>query len=605
MVVIVQAVSAVLAGGILAYLTASGRRNKSTYSYMLCVFLLLFWHIAEMVVLLAQDSVQETIGMKVKFLPIVYVGPSWLYFCLTTLHSRLAENKAFVWVLFTFPAIIYLFIVTNEFHHLFYVDIIFKTRAIRGPIFWVHTVESYLCIFSGTIYLFISLRKKFGRTSRESMWLLMGVALPMIANVLMLTDVVPPIGLDITSQVMLFTTIFFGVAVYQKRFLNLIPVAARHFIENTSVGIIIIDHENLVVGMNESANRLLSDMGLKIYDSADRIVEYLENHRDEADSVSAVVQDLQNLSANPAKASIKANGHMLTLEAMVLKGFRQAATGRMLTVTDRTEEHQLMEEINTKNILLTKANERLTLSNTMLTEANHRLEQFSATVEELAVSRERNRMGREVHDTVGHTLTLLIALAENAKLQLNNDQEEIRDMLDKSIDLSRRALNDIRCCLKGISTETFKSSELADWMNYLVKINETSGLEVEYSISDDLPELDAARVMTIFRICQESITNAIRHGHARKLSIIIKSQAGLLRLYIFNDGKGCREIVRGYGLTGMEERVAKLGGSISFGSDGEKGFNIIAEIPLKETEAYQQEGVEDNGEQSHKGDDRG
>ena len=237
----------------------------------------------------------------------------------------------------------------------------------------------------------------------------------------------------------------------------------------------------------------------------------------------------------------------------------------------------MLDDINTKNLLLTKANERLTQSNSMLTEANQRLEQLSATIEELAISRERNRVGREVHDTVGHTLTLLIALAENMKLQLHEDQEEIEKMLDKSISLSRQALNDIRSCLNGICLESFKSAGLSEWMNHLMKTNDTSGTRVEYSISGELPELDAARVMAIYRICQESITNAIRHGQAKKVSIIIKCMHNALRLYIFDDGRGCGEIVKGYGLTGMEERIAKLGGSISFGSDGEQGFNIIAE----------------------------
>lgn len=580
MFIVIQAVSAVLAGAILAYLTASGRRTKSTYSYMLCVFLLLLWHIAEIIVLLSQNVIQETIAMKLKFLPVVYVGASWLYFCLSSVQSRLIENKIFVGVLFSIPTICYLFLATNELHYLFFTEFIFKYRAIQGPVFWIHTAESYLCIFAGTLYLYINLRKKFGRSTRESLWLLMGVVLPVAANLLMLVRIIPhDNGMDITSQVMLVTTIFFGVAVYQKRFLNLIPVAARHFIENTAVGTIIIDHENLVVGMNEAINRLLPDLRLKIYDPADKIADYLQRNNG-SDSVSAILQSLQSSSPDPVKGILKANGLVLSLESVVLKGFKQAATGRMLTVTDRTEERMLVEEINTKNLLLTKANERLTLSNTMLSEANCRLEQFSATIEELAISRERNRMGRDVHDTVGHTLTLLIALAENMKLRLHEDQGEIRDMLDKSIDLSRRALNDIRNCLKGIDLEFFKSAELTDLMNHLVKTNETSGIQVEYSISGDLPVLDATRVMTIFRICQESVTNAIRHGQAQKVSIIIKYQQNLLRLYIFDDGRGCREIIRGYGLTGMEERVAKLGGSISFGSDGEKGFNIIAELPL-------------------------
>lgn len=579
MSIIIQAVSAVLAGGILAYLAVNGRRTQSTSSYMLCVFLLMLWHISEIGFIDARDPVREMIALKVKFLPVVYIGASWLYFCLATVHSRLAENKLFKWVLFAIPAVCYLFLVTNEFHHLFYREVIFKTKLSRGPVFWVHTAESYACILSGTLYLFANMRKKFGKSTRESTWLLMAVTLPMAANILMLTEVIPNKGLDITSQVMLLTMIFFGVAVYQKRFLNLIPVAARDFIENTSMGMIIIDHEELVVGMNEAVARLIPDLQLKIYDPVEKIIEYLQTNG-ASDVVSQIIEALKGAGLKPAKGNLKLKGLDLYIEARVLTGFKQAATGRMLIVKDRTDEQQLLDEINTKNLLLTKANERLTLSNSMLTEANHRLEQLSATIEELAISRERNRVGREVHDTVGHTLTLLIALAENMKLQLHEDREGIGNTLDKSISLSRQALEDIRSCLSGICLESFKSAGLSEWMNHLMKTNDTSGTRVEYSISGELPELDATRVMAIYRICQESVTNAIRHGQAQKVSIIIKCMHNALRLYIFDDGKGCREIVRGYGLSGMEERIMKLGGSISFGSDGEQGFNIIAELPL-------------------------
>lgn len=581
MSIIIQAVSAVLAGAILVYLSVNGRKTRSTYSYMLCVFLLMFWHIAEIGVIDAKDPIREMVALKVKFLPVVYIGVSWLYFCLTAVQSKLVENKLFKWVIFSFPAICYLFLMTNEFHHLFYREVIFKTKLYRGPVFWVHTAESYACILWGTFYLFACMKKKFGKSTRESTWLLMAVALPMAANILMLAEVIPNRGLDITSQVMLLTMIFFGVAVYQKRFLNLIPVAARDFIESTSLGLIIIDHEEFVVGMNEAVTRLIPDLQLKIYDPVGKIIQYLQENNS-PESAAEIVEAVKGAGPNPVMSNLKLNGRDLHIEARVLTGFKQAANGRMIIVKDRTDEQQMLDEINTKNLLLTKANERLTLSNDMLTEANQRLEQLSSTIEELAISRERNRVGREVHDTVGHTLTLLIALAENMKLQLNADQEGIQNTLDKSISLSRQALNDIRSCLNGICLESFKTTGLSEWMNHLMKTNDTSGTRVEYSISGELPELDATRVMAIYRVCQESVTNAIRHGQAKKVSIIIKCMHNSLRLYIFDDGRGCREIIKGYGLTGMEERIMKLGGTISFGSDGEQGFNIIAELPLPE-----------------------
>ncbi|MBP7176256.1 MAG: histidine kinase [Thermoclostridium sp.] len=581
MFIITQAISATIAASILAYIAANARRNRSTFSYMLCIFLLMLWQIAEIGVILAQEPMHEMLALKVKFLPVVYVGQSWLYFCLSTGHSRLVDKKWFVWTLFTIPAIFYLFMVTNEFHHLFFREGIYEVKNFRGPVFWIHAAVSYSCILLGTIYLFASMKRKFGKSTRERNWLLMAVLLPMTANALMLMGVIPNRGLDITSYVMLFTLTFFGVAVYQKRFLNLIPVAARHFIENTSLGMIIIDHEELVVGVNEAISRILPDMQLKIHDPVEKIINYFQKNS-ALEIEPEIVEAISGTRLKPAEGYLKLNGLYLYIEARVLTGVKEAPNGRLLILKDRSEEQQLIDEINTKNHLLTKTNERLTLSNSMLTEANQRLEQLSTTIEELAISKERNRVGREVHDTIGHTLTILVALAENMKLQLNDNQKEIANTLDESIFLSRQALNDIRSCLNGFPHESFKSKGLSEWMNQLLKINDTSLTNVEYSISGEMPELDATRVMAIYRICQESITNSIRHGQAQKVSIIIKCLQHSIRIYIFDDGKGCGEIVKGYGLTGMEQRIKKLGGSISFGSDGEKGFNIIAELPLPE-----------------------
>lgn len=128
--------------------------------------------------------------------------------------------------------------------------------------------------------------------------------------------------------------------------------------------------------------------------------------------------------------------------------------------------------------------------------------------------------------------------------------------------------------------ESFENTNLVDLLNDLMNNHLSSGTRIEVSISENLPAIDAVRAMAVYRICQEAVTNAIRHGQAKTVNIIIKGHPEGIRLYIFDDGKGCDELVKGYGLTGMEERVAKLGGNITFGSDGEKGFNIVANLPV-------------------------
>lgn len=580
--VIIQVVCAVMAGGILTYLGSNGRRNRSTHSYMLCIGLLLLWHVAEILLLLSQNSAQEMAALKLKFLPVVYIGVCWLYFCLAIVQSPLARNKLLVTTMICIPAICYLFLLTNDLHHLFYIEVIFKTKLYRGPVFWIHTVESYFCIFSGTIYLFLDLKKKFGKSKRENTWLVIAVLLPMVANFLMLSEVIPNKGLDITPQVMLFTLICFGVAVYQKKFLNLIPVAARHFIEYMSDGIIIIDREDLIVGMNEAVNHLFPGLDLRIYDSTGKVSDYIRANDFSGEGMNLADSLGGDNPLKTVKGNLNIEGLDICVEIRQLRGFDQSFAGKMIIIEDRREEQQLLSEIKNKNVLLTRANEKLMHSNHLLTDLNYQLEQFSITVEELAITRERNRMGREVHDTVGHTLTLLITLAENAKAGLYENQHQVQDTLNTSIDLSRQALNDIRSCLKGLSLESFKKTELVEWLHQLAKTNAASGTEVRYSLPERLPALDETIIMVIYRICQESVTNAIRHGKAKMVNIIIKIQPHFLRIYILDDGKGCKEIVKGYGLSGMEERVNRLGGNISFGSDGEKGFNVIVDLPVSE-----------------------
>lgn len=85
---------------------------------------------------------------------------------------------------------------------------------------------------------------------------------------------------------------------------------------------------------------------------------------------------------------------------------------------------------------------------------------------------------------------------------------------------------------------------------------------------------------TIFRICQEALTNALRHGKASHADMVLNFSEDLVKLFIKDNGQGCLNIQKGFGLKGMEERVAALNGNIQYGSD-ENGFSIYVELPSK------------------------
>ena len=97
-------------------------------------------------------------------------------------------------------------------------------------------------------------------------------------------------------------------------------------------------------------------------------------------------------------------------------------------------------------------------------------------------------------------------------------------------------------------------------------------------------KFDEDEEMAIYRVIQESITNAVRHGEATTIWITIKRQNSVLQLQIRDNGKGCKEIKNGFGTKHIRERIGMLGGTVAF--DGSHGFVVNAEIPIRWGETY-------------------
>jgi signal transduction histidine kinase len=114
------------------------------------------------------------------------------------------------------------------------------------------------------------------------------------------------------------------------------------------------------------------------------------------------------------------------------------------------------------------------------------------------------------------------------------------------------------------------------------------GVRIEFSVTEkEIYAKMASSVYkfklsdTLYKIIKEAITNSVRHGCATEINIIVKFSLHKANLFIIDNGCGCREIIEGFGLAGMKQRVEELNGIIKFGSDGESGFNIHVELPME------------------------
>ncbi len=232
-------------------------------------------------------------------------------------------------------------------------------------------------------------------------------------------------------------------------------------------------------------------------------------------------------------------------------------------------------------------NERIRQLNAQLNEANEELKEmnlqlaaYAKETERMAETRERNRLAREIHDTLGHALTGIITGIDAAVSMLDYSVEGTRKQLGLVSEVARQGMTDVRRSVKALRPDALEKQELEGALRQIIgQAQATTGLKVEFDNQAGKLHFDSDEEEVLYRIVQESMTNAVRHGHADHLWIRMEKEEKMLHLLIRDNGKGCGEITDGFGLTHMKERIRLLGGSVKF--DGSDGFCIDARIPIR------------------------
>lgn len=220
-----------------------------------------------------------------------------------------------------------------------------------------------------------------------------------------------------------------------------------------------------------------------------------------------------------------------------------------------------------------------------LQDANARLKEYNKMTEKMAQTRERNRIAREIHDTLGHILTGVSAGVDACIALIDVDTTQTKKQLEVIAKAVRGGIKDVRRSVSELRADALEHfqldtaiKEMIEEMNSLAKVEVSFTTDVHpFRFSDDEENV-------IYRIVQEGITNALRHGKATKITITANKKDGILNLQIKDNGVGCEQPMSGFGTKHMKERVRMLGGSIRF--DGSDGFLIDAQIPIRWGESY-------------------
>ena len=224
-----------------------------------------------------------------------------------------------------------------------------------------------------------------------------------------------------------------------------------------------------------------------------------------------------------------------------------------------TERHRIEEELR------------------MASQANRELNSYLALSEKIAEDRERKRIAREIHDTLGHALTGISAGIDAVKVLVDIDTNRAKEQLNNVSVVVRDGIRDVRGSLNKMRPGALENNTLKEALIKIIREYEAiSDLEIHLRYEWDNIDLDIAKEDIVFRVIQESITNSVRHGHAKTIWIELLEEESYV-MTIQDDGVGFDELHYGYGLKQMQERLMIIGGSVRF--ENRDGFYTHIEIP--------------------------
>lgn len=228
--------------------------------------------------------------------------------------------------------------------------------------------------------------------------------------------------------------------------------------------------------------------------------------------------------------------------------------------------------------------DRLRISEENLKKAKGELENYASTIEELTLLRERNRISREIHDSVGHSLsTMIIQLGAIEKIS-KVDGNSASEMAGVLLEFAKESLQQVRTAVSALKPREFEKYQGILAIEEMIKsFMKLTDVEVRLALSKERYQLNQDQSFILYRVVQEFLTNSIRHGEATLININITFHDNLVYMRLKDNGLGCDNIIEGIGLKSIKERVEAVGGNAVYISSKDLGFELNVTLPKVES----------------------
>ena len=470
-------------------------------------------------------TVSPVIGLRWSFIMVQYlgmsiIGPAFFIFCLTYFLGHRIKNR-FLILCYLPASILYLLILTNPLHHQFYPVFTFY-RDSFGPVFYMLKIEIYLFLGLGFLFLILAVLRHRKKQIFQSILFMLASIVPLVGSFYY-----PSLGarfsglrFDIVPLCFNITFLFFGIAVFRYDFLNISAVA----------------HRQLLHALKEEIS-ILDSRGRRVYRnlSADFLTDKIEK---------------KSLKRSVFRIPGRFHGSFLDVESII----------------DISAETERKEEIKRRTDMISA----LTIS----------IEEKISQEREILFIQQKNQAAQELHDILGHSLTVFIAQMEAIKLL--DDSAKRKDQYKKISKQFNQGKIDLESALESrLEKEVPEYMLLSRQLQPLIRSCDTENFLAELVVKGSEPSLSIETVRNIHAIVRESLTNSLRHGQADYVLVSL-TFTGNLKILIMDNGKGCDVITEETGLEGVRKRSELLGASVRFTSTPGEGFYTHLTVTLSD-----------------------
>jgi signal transduction histidine kinase len=231
-------------------------------------------------------------------------------------------------------------------------------------------------------------------------------------------------------------------------------------------------------------------------------------------------------------------------------------------------------------IAFTELAQRERQARQQLQQANQQLADYAAQVEQLATMRERNRLAREVHDTLGHYLTVINVQLEVVTKLIESNPARAKEAAVKAKQLASEGLNEVRRSVAALRPTPLEDRPLPEAIRTLIETSRDAGLMVTFEQTGIARAVSPEIETVLYRATQESLTNIRKHAHASAANVRLAYDANAVSLRVRDNGVGRKGDEDNVGLSALRERAAALNGTVLAENHLEGGFVLEVTLPL-------------------------